>query len=104
MSALRKLAVATVALAMPACAAEGEGEAAADEGAQPAFGVVQVELVATDGATRSSVSAKFMRVAPGERALAERVVGGKPLVPAAGECESLAALESAAVFDDGGPV
>jgi hypothetical protein len=55
-------------------------------------GVVLVErTVAGDGATQTNVSAKFMRLStPIDPDLAERVVGSKLDLPAAGSCRSTA--------------
>jgi hypothetical protein len=46
-----------------------------------------------DGQVRTNVSVKFVQLSEGDRALAFKLVGVRPAVPAAGECVSLASLE-----------
>ncbi len=98
---LPKLGLAATVVALVGCTAEGPDDPAPDdeETKRQAFGVVTVERVQGDGLSRASVSAKFMRVAREQRAAAEALVGGDPLLPSPGECGSLAALEEASVLE-----
>jgi len=57
--------------------------------------VVVVERVDSREGSRGNVSAKFMRVSSADLALAERLVGSRPLLPDATECVALANLEQA---------
>lgn len=89
-----------------------EGEASREE-AFRVDGVVVVERLRTGDASQTAVSAKFMRhVAPGTRAAAEpndagdvgfeaaeRLVGTRLMLPAPGECASVALLEEADAQD-----
>ena len=55
--------------------------------------VVDASLRTEDGQLRTNVSAKFVQISEGDRALAFKLVGVRPAIPAAGECVSLASLE-----------
>ncbi len=102
--AFLKIGVAAVLFALAGCATEADEPALTDdevgaEGAakRPAYGVVTVERTEGAGVSRASVSAKFMRVAPADRQLAEDVVSARAVVPAAGECATLSSLEGLGV-------
>jgi hypothetical protein len=80
------------------CASQGPDERTGEDEAElhrSLHGIVLVERVDSAEGTRGSVSAKFMRVAPYERVLTERLVGARPVVPESTECVPLAALEQA---------
>jgi hypothetical protein len=102
--AFLKIGVAAVLFALAGCATEADEPALTDddvgaEGAakRPAYGVVTVERTEGAGVSRASVSAKFMRVAPADRQLAEDVVSARAVVPAPGECATLSSLEGLGV-------
>lgn len=102
--AFLKIGVAAVLFALAGCATEVDDLALADddvsaEGAakRPAYGVVTVERTEGAGVSRASVSAKFMRVAQGDRQLAEDIVSARAVVPPPGECATLASLEGLGV-------
>lgn len=102
--AFLKLGVAASLFALAGCAVEADEPAllGADDDAdaaskRPAYGVVTVERTEGEGVSRASVSAKFMRVAPADRALAEDLVSARAVVPPGGECASLSSLEGLSV-------
>lgn len=94
-----------LAAALPAllvgCATEAIEEADDDAEARPLEAWVVLERVEldaplrgdADGQVRSNVSAKFVQLAEGDRALAFKLVGVRPAIPPAGDCVSLASLE-----------
>lgn len=61
--------------------------------ARPLEAWVVLERTDADGQVRTNVSAKFVQLSEGDRALAFKLVGVRPAIPAAGECVSLASLE-----------
>lgn len=85
--------LAPLAVAM----ATGCATQAASEGDEPTStveAVVHVERMATEEGASTSVSAKFMRILPADRAAAERLVGTRVVLPAVGECASVNALQA----------
>ena len=80
--------VAASALTLGACSAHVED--VADASGAATRGLVTVERASTDGTTRTSVSARFMRVTPStEVAIADQVVGSTLELPAIGRCAVL---------------
>lgn len=64
-------------------------------------GVVAIERVRTESGAQTSVGAKFMRHASSPEA-AERLVGSRLLLPASGDCRSVAEIEEAAELEHAG--
>jgi hypothetical protein len=75
------------------CATQAIEDADDEAEARPLEAWVVLERVDADGQVRTNVSAKFVQLTEGDRALAFKLVGVRPAVPAAGECVSLASLE-----------
>jgi hypothetical protein len=75
------------------CATEAIEDADDEAEARPLEAWVVLERVDADGQVRTNVSAKFVQLSEGDRALAFKLVGVRPAIPAAGECVSLASLE-----------
>ncbi len=83
------------------CATEAIEDADEEAEARPLEAWIVLERVESDaplGAdadeqVRSNVSAKFVQLTEGDRALAFKLVGVRPAIPALGECVSLASLE-----------
>jgi hypothetical protein len=93
-SLVAPLAIAAVSVAATGCATQ-----AASEGEEPSStveAVVHLERTATDEGASTSVSAKFMRLLPSDRATAERLVGTRVVLPAVGECAPASALSDTA--------
>lgn len=86
---------AAAALGLGGCSAPVED--VADASGAATRGLVTIERASTDGTTRTSVAARFMRVTPSaDVAVAEQVVGSTLEMPAPGRC---AALHDAGVTD-----
>ena len=77
------------------CATQAPGEV--DESATTIEGVVHVERTLGDEGTSTSVSAKFMRLVPGDEAAAEDLVGSRVILPARGECVLASSLTAGSV-------
>ncbi|NUO51210.1 MAG: hypothetical protein HOV80_20315 [Polyangiaceae bacterium] len=95
-----QLGLAATLLVLAGCAAEEAFDVQADDDADTkrvAFGVVAVERTEGEGLSRASVSAKFMRVSAKEQILAEDLVASRAVIPAAGECATLASLDDLSV-------
>lgn len=83
------------------CTTQAIGDADDEAEARPLEAWVVLERVESDaplggdadGQVRSNVSAKFVQLSEGDRALAFKLVGVRPSIPAVGECVSLASLE-----------
>ncbi len=98
--AFLRVGVAATLVLLVGCAVEADEPALDDDATaagRPAYGIVTVERVEGEGLSRASVSAKFMRVAPADRALAEDLVSARAVVPNVGECASLDSLEGLSV-------
>ena len=81
---------AVLAPALGGCSAPVED--VADASGAATRGLVTIERASTEGTTRTSVAARFMRVTPSaDVAVAEQVVGPTLELPAAGRCASLGA-------------
>lgn len=93
LSAHSRAPLVAAALAAAGCSAPVVDDAAAATGSTTQ-GIILVERVTTvDGAPQTHVSAKFMRLpAAADPELAERVVGSRLDLPAAGECMTVAPL------------
>lgn len=93
----RKLVLALAPVFLLACAEDPDDALADDdiEAKRALHGWVVVERGEADGAVRSNVSAKFLQVADGDVAIAQRLVGARPDVPASSECAPLKTFEEA---------
>jgi hypothetical protein len=79
---------APLALGLGGCSAPVED--VADASGAATRGLVTIERASTEGTTRTSVAARFMRVTPSsDVAVAEQLVGSTLEVPAAGRCAPL---------------
>jgi hypothetical protein len=84
------------------CATPSASEDADDDAdARPLEAWVVLERVDADGQVRTNVSAKFVQLAEGDRALAFKLVGVRPAIPAVGECPAQAGPMSADLVDAG---
>jgi hypothetical protein len=95
-----QLGLTATLLVLAGCATEEAFDVPADDDAETkrvAYGVVAVERTEGEGLSRASVSAKFMRVSPREQVLAEDLIAARAVVPATGECATLASLEDLSV-------
>lgn len=106
-SATRSVLEASRWLLLPLAlgAATGCATQAASEGDEPSStveAVVHVERTATEDGASTSVSAKFMRILPADRAAAERLVGTRVVLPNVGECASVGALQADGATTNGG--
>jgi hypothetical protein len=80
--------LALASLGLGGCSAHVED--VADASGAATRGLVTVERASTDGTTRTSVSARFMRVVPSaDVAVADKLVGSTFEVPAVGRCAAI---------------
>lgn len=89
-----------VPLGLAACATDPDDLLADEEAEKRSLhGWVIVERDEGDGRVRSNVSAKFLQVADGDVAIAQRLIGTRPQVPAAGDCVPLDTIEDGLAVD-----
>lgn len=76
-----------------ACASQAPDESTANDASSQLVALVSVEQLEAGGSTRTSVSAKFLRHGDTDREAVDRVIGGRPSLPSAGECVPLRELD-----------
>ncbi len=87
------LVLGLVASSAVACASQAPDESAANDASSQLVALVSVEQLEAGGSTRTNVSAKFLRHGDTDRDAIDRVIGGRPNLPSAGECVPLRELD-----------
>jgi hypothetical protein len=90
------LVLSLVASSAVGCATQAPDEASLSDASSQLVALVSVEQLEAGGATRTNVSAKFVRVVDTDRDAIDRVIGGRPALPSVGECVPLRELDWAA--------
>lgn len=90
------LVLSLAAASAVGCANQAPDEASASDASSQLVALVSVEQLEAGGATRTNVSAKFVRVGDTDRDAIDRVIGGRPALPGVGECVPLRELDWAA--------
>src|SRR4051812_13418321 len=86
--------MAVAGMALVGCASPASSEVESDATPSTIEAVIHVERNATQDATATSVSAKFLRVLPEDAERAASLVGTRVVLPAEGECVLISGLSS----------
>jgi hypothetical protein len=93
---VQSLVLSLAASSAVGCATQAPDEAVGADPSSELVALVSVEQLEAAGSTRTNVSAKFVRLGDSDRDAIDRVIGGRPNLPAVGECVPLRELDWAA--------